>query len=131
MAGVYGTFYENFPELQERFRVWTNEDRSDERTVVAIYMPDRGGGIKRRKYSSGNTSLDMLEEDKFYISAAFDDKVHTGDYVKQQGNLYILRLTKCLPFDKAAGYRIYTVERLTGSTPDKTEQLNVKEGTFA
>ena len=51
MGGVYGSFLENFPELLESFSVWTKEDKTDIRTVRAIYMPNKGSGLKRRKYT--------------------------------------------------------------------------------
>ena len=59
MSGVYGDFLENFLELREPFDVWDKEDASDIRQVIAVYMPNEGGGIKRRKYTSGNTGLDI------------------------------------------------------------------------
>lgn len=42
-----------------------------------------------------------------------------------------MRLVNILPYDKAAGYRVYKVELVTGTTPDKNQPLNVKEATFA
>ena len=130
MAGVYGSFYECFPELQERFDVWTNPDKSDIRSIVAIFMPNQGSVIKRRKYTSGNTALDIQDSDELYVSIAFGKRIREGDYI--QGNDGILRrLTGLVPYDKAAGYRIYTVERVTGATAEKTEELKVKEARFA
>lgn len=131
MSGVYGDFVETFPELRELFQVWTMPDKSDIRDVVAIYMPNKGSGIKRRKYTSGNTTQDIVDDDEFYVSTVFENMVHEGDYVQKPGDAIIRRLTKVLPFDKAAGYRIYTIERVTGTTPDKDQPLIVKEGKFA
>lgn len=127
MAGVYGTFVEEFRELSEPFYVWTLEDKSDIRLVRAIYIPNKGSGIKRRKYTSGNTSLDIIDEDDFYISRKYDACVKIGDYVTRMHDNIIMRLTGEVPYTKAAGYRIYTIERVTGSTPDKDEKLKVKE----
>ena len=36
-----------------------------------------------------------------------------------------------LGFEKAAGYHVFTIERVTGTTIDKQEPLKVKEGYFA
>lgn len=131
MGGVYGSFLENFPELLESFSVWTKEDKTDVRTVRAVYMPNKGSGIKRRKYTSGNTTLDMSGDDDFYISHKYDSLVKEGDYVEKIGDNTIMRLTELLPYDKAAGYRIFKIERVTGTTPYKNQDLNVKEATFA
>lgn len=131
MNGVYGSFIENFPELYESFIVWTKEDKSDVRTVRGIYMPSNGDTIKRRKYTSGNTALDIKEVDEFYISRKYDNYVKTGDYIQKVKDNIIRRLTGMVPYDKAAGYRIYVVERVTGTTTDKNEELSIKEATFA
>lgn len=131
MSGVYGTFYENFPELQERFQIWTKEDKSDIRSIAAIFMPSSGSTIKRRKYTSGNTALDITDSDEFYVRALYFDKVNVGDYVQKPSDPFTYRLTGMLPYDRAAGYRVYTIERVTGHTPDKNQELKVKEATFA
>lgn len=131
MGGVYGSFYEEFPELVERFHVWTAEDRSDQRLVTGIYMPTKGSGIKRRKYTSGNTALDITESDEIYFSRKYDRQVKEGDYIQKINDNIIMRLVSIVPYDKAAGYRVYKVERVTGTTPDKDKPLNVKEAVFA
>ena len=127
---VYGSFIEHFSELEDSFYIWTAEDRSDQRLVRAIYMPNKGSGIKRRKYTSGNTALDITESDDFYIRRKYYGLVKEGDYVQKVNDNIIMRLTKDVPFDKAAGYRIYTIERVTGTTPDKVQDLLVKEAVF-
>lgn len=131
MGGVYGTFVENFPELFETFSVWYADDKSDITTVRAIYMPEDGDGIKRRKYTSGNTGLDIIEDDQFYISHKYDSQVKVGAYVQKVNDNIIRRLTKVMRYDKAAGYYIYKIERVNGTTIDKTTDLPVKEGYFA
>ena len=130
MSGIYGTFYENFLELQELFEVWDKEDASDMRKIVAIYMPDGGDGIKRRKYTSGNTGLDITESENFYISSRFADQVNIGSYVRGKDKV-LRRLTQRTPYDKAAGYQVYIIERVTGATKDKSQSLGAKEGYFA
>lgn len=127
MGGVYGSFIELFPELFESFHIWTLEDKSDLRTVRAILMPSKGDSLKRKKYTSGNTALDILRSDDFYISRKYDSQVKIGDYVQHIGDNSIMRLTGEVPYDRPAGYRIYNIELVTGSTPDKNESLNVKD----
>lgn len=131
MGGVYGSFYEEFPELVERFHVWTAEDRSDERLITGIYIPTKGSGIKRRKYTSGNTALDITDIDEIYISRKYDGQLKEGDYIQKINDTLIMRITNNVPYDRAAGYRVYTVELVTGTTYDKNQYLNVKEATFA
>lgn len=131
MGGVYGSFIENFPELFETFTIWYSDDKSDAITVRAVYMPNKGNGIKRRKYTSGNTALDITEDDHFYISRKYDSQVKIGAYVQKLNDNIIMRLTKVVPYDKAAGYRVYLIERVNGTTIDKDQDLPVKEATFA
>lgn len=131
MGGVYGSFYEEFPELVERFHVWTAEDRSDERLITGIYIPTKGSGIKRRKYTSGNTALDITDVDEIYISRKYDGQVKEGDYIQKISDNLIMRVTNNVPYDRAAGYRVYKVELVTGTTYDKDQPLKVKEATFA
>ncbi len=132
MSGVYGDFIEVFPELREPFEAWDKEDASDKRTVIAVYMPNRGGGLKRRKYTSANTAHDITDEDEFYIDNIQGTKVRVGTYIRQLSDpQYVLRLTHDVGYDKAAGYHVYTIERVTGANIDKQEELKVKEGYFA
>lgn len=131
MSGVYGDFVENFMELYEVHNVWTKEDRSDIRKISALYLPTKGDGIKRRKYTSGNTALDIQDIDVIYVSAAFKDKVKVGDYIQKVGDPYFMRIVNDVPYLKAAGFMVFAVERVTGATPDKDKPLGVKEGYFA
>lgn len=131
MGGVYGDFLEYFSELYEPFNVWTLPDKSDMRKVVAVHITSGGSSMKRRKYTSGNTAHDIVDTDQFYISRKYDSTVKIGDYIQKINDNIIMRLTALLPYDKAAGYRIYTIERVTGTTVDDTEDLHVKEATFA
>lgn len=131
MAGVYGDFVECFRELYEVHDVWTNPDKSDLRHISAIYLPSKGDELKRRKYTSGNTALDVQDRDVIYVSISFRDKIKVGDYIQKVGDPYFMRVAGDLPYEKAAGYMVFTVERVTGETPDKDEELGVKEGRFA
>ena len=129
--GVYGNFLLAFPELKERLKVWTKEDRSDERNIVAIYMTTEGGGIKRRKYTSGNTSLDVVDSDDLYVDHKYKALINVGDYFQRKHDSFIYRVINRKPYDMAAGYLWFNVERVTGATLDKNEALPVKEGYFA
>ena len=132
MSGVYGDFIEVFPELREEFDVWDKEDASDIKRIIAVYMPNEGGGIKRRKYTSGNTGLDITNADEFYVTCTYDKDVKVGTYVRQLSDpRFVMRLTHDVGYDKAAGYHVYEIEWVTGANIDKTEDLVVKEGYFA
>lgn len=131
MAGIYGDFIEAFPELMESFYIWRQDDRSDQYLVRAIYLPGGGDAIKRRKYTSGNTGLDIKGSDDFYITESQAKNILIGDYVARPDSNEIFRLTELLPYHKAAGYRLYTVERVTGTTINKDKDLDVKEAYFA
>lgn len=130
MSSVYGSFIEHFSELMETFNVWTFPDKSDIRTVRAVLMPNKGSGIKRRKYTSGNTGLDVVDSDDFYIGRKYYEHVKIGDYISKVSDNIIMRLTTQVPFDKAAGYRMYKVELVTGATSEDTQQLQIKEASF-
>lgn len=130
MSGVYGAFLECFPELMETFMVWSKEDKSDAHKIRAVYIPDAGDGIKRRKYTSGNTGLDITESDYIYIQHKYATQISIGNYIQRNG-FPLMRLTGVVKYDRAAGYQVYTVERITGATFEDTEKLPVKEATFA
>lgn len=130
MSGVYGDFIENFPELYELFEYWYKPGE-EHHFCKAVYMPTKGDGIKRRKYTSGNTALDMTETDEFYINHIYDDKVKVGAFIRKVNDNIIMRLTHNVPYDKAAGYRVYTIERVTGANEEQQQELPVKEAYFA
>lgn len=132
MNGVYGTFLEHFSELNEKFDAWNKEDASDKFEIVAVYMPTSGSGIKRRKYTSGNTGLDVTESDQLYVTNFWNEHLREGTYIRRlEHPEFIMRLVNEVPYDKAAGYHVWEIERVTGATIDKTENLKVKEPYFA
>ena len=90
MSSVYGSFIEHFSELMETFNVWTFPDKSDIRTVRAVLMPNKGSSIKRRKYTSGNTGLDIVDSDDFYIGRKYYEHVKTGDYISKVSDNIIM-----------------------------------------
>lgn len=132
MSGVYGDFVECFPELRELCDAWNTEDASDITRIIAIYMPNEGGGLRRRKYTSGNTALDVVENDDFYVACAYDNVCRVGTYIRRINHPeWVMRLTNDVGYDLAAGYHVFKIERVTGANIDKTEDLDVKEGYFA
>lgn len=128
---AYGSFITEFPELHEMIRVWTKDDRSDERRIRVIYVPGKGEEIKRRKFTSGNTALDIVGEDHIYVNLVFKDKIKTGDYFLREGDNIIKRVVKEVAYSKAADYIDMAVQDVTGTTPDRDKELKVKEPIFA
>lgn len=94
-------------------------------------MPFAGSSLKRRKYTSGNTALDVQEENEIYLHPVYSSYIKEGTLLKvfSKPN-YFLRVVSELPFDTIGGFQIHRVQRVTGSTPDKQEKLNVKEPRF-
>ena len=128
---VYGGFITAFPELLETIQVW-KETKEDSKLLRVIYIPSKGEEIKRRKYTSGNTSLDIINEDQIYVKTILKSKINVGDYfVRLIDNKIIMGVTGQVSYSKAADYIVYTVQKVTGDTIDDTEKLNVKEGYFA
>lgn len=128
---VYGGFITAFPELLETIQVW-RESKEDSKFLRIIYIPSKGEEIKRRKYTSGNTSLDIVNEDQIYVKESLKSKINVGDYfTRLLDNKVILRVTGRVPYSKAADYVVFTVQKVTGNTADDTGKLGVKEGYFA
>lgn len=124
---VYGDFISCFPELQEQIEVWTDE--SDIRTIPAIYLPDKGSMLKRRKYTSGNTALDVEDDDFIYIHKNYISQISEGDYMRRSDKI-IWRVVGKVDYSLPADYACYAIERVTGATANHTEQLVTKEGSF-
>ena len=76
---VYGDFVACFPELNEPIEVWT-ENNEDLRTITAVFIPSGGSTIKRRKYTSGNTTLDVADSDLLYVHTSYLSQISTRDY---------------------------------------------------
>jgi len=131
MSGAYGDFLQAFPELYETCQVFDKEDKTDIRTIRCIHLTQHGDGIKRRKYTSGNTGLDITGDDQIFVLAKYMRLVNIGTYVLFQDTLDWYRLTKLMSYKKAAGYAVYKVELVTGATADSDADLNVKEPYFA
>lgn len=126
---VYGDFLACFPELNESIEVWT-EDTDDIRNITAVFIPSGGSDIKRRKYTSGNTSLDITEEDLLYVHVSYLPQISTGDYFRRTDKI-IWRVVGKLDYAVPADYNVLRVAKVTGATQEQRDPLPVKEGYFA
>lgn len=126
---VYGTFIEHFSELIEP--IYVMEGNVIVKTITGIYMPLEGSSLRRRKYTSGNTALDVQEENEIYLHSMYGKYIKEGTLLKVYSRPeYFLRVVSEVPFDTIGGFQVHRVQRVTGSTPDKQEKLNVKEPRF-
>lgn len=126
---VYGDFLACFPELNESIEVWT-EDTDDIRNITAVFIPSGGSDIKRRKYTSGNTSLDITDEDLLYVHVSYLPQISTGDYFRRTDKI-IWRVVGKLDYAVPADYNVLRVAKVTGATQEQRDPLPVKEGYFA
>lgn len=126
---VYGDFLSCFPELQEQITVWTKEDKSDSRGIPVVYIPDRGSKIKRRKFTSGNTALDIEDDDYLYVHSSFISQISEGDYFHRADKI-IWRVTGRVDYSLPADFICYAVEKVSGATSEQQEPLVIKEGRF-
>lgn len=126
---VYGDFLACFPELNESIEVWT-EGMEDTRTITAVFIPSGGSNIKRRKYTSGNTSLDITDEDLLYVHVSYLSQISTGDYFRRTDKI-IWRVVGKLDYAVPADYNVLRVAKVTGATQEQQDPLPVKEGYFA
>ena len=126
---VYGDFLACFPELNESIEVWT-EDMDDIRNITVVFIPSGGSDIKRRKYTSGNTSLDITDEDLLYVHVSYLPQISTGDYFRRTDKI-IWRVVGKLDYAVPADYNVLRVAKVTGATQEQQDPLPVKEGYFA
>lgn len=129
--GVYGNMLTAFPELMRMIEVWTKSDFSDIREITAVFIPTQGDQLKRWKFSNRGTAIDYSDKDQLFVSIEFKDKITIGDYFRDPEDGDIRRVTGRQDFNHPGGFVVFTTERLTGATADQTEELKVKEATFA
>lgn len=130
MSGVYGSFVECFPEITRTYDMWNDKD--EQWTIRAMYIPAKGESIVRKKLTAGNTALDIADDDLIFVVQKYEHMVHEGDYFRRHGsNAVMQRVVKDLGYSLAGGYHIYSVQRVGGSRPDQTDSLGVKDGTYA
>lgn len=130
MSGVYGDFLSSFLELLDVIEVWTLEDKSDLRYINGAFIPGKGDSIKRRKYTSGNTGLDIVGSDSIYTFTQNDKIIYVGDYLSIPGSPYIWRVTNVQSYNRAADFIVCNIERVTGTTPENNGELKIKEAQF-
>ena len=76
--------------------------------------------------------MDVTESDQLYVLDRWSKQLREGTYIRRlEHPEFVMRLINEVPYDKAAGYHVWTIERVTGATIDKTEDLKVKEPRFA
>lgn len=130
MGGVYGNFLDVFPELKRRFVLW-DKDKTYENTIIAVYFDEDMIGMTGIRMGRRNvTAVDIKDDGMLYVGSPYIEKVHIGDYFKHPMEQTIMRVTKRMAFDFAAGYATFHTERLTGTTPEQTGELKVKEPEF-
>lgn len=129
--GVYGNFLTVFPELMQTITVWTLKDHSDERKVRCIYADTLPDGIRRKKFTSQNTAQDLFEDAQIYVDTRYAKWIGVGDYFRNPNQDYMMRVVAQREYNYAAGYIVFNVERVGGTTPDQTGELKVKEAYFA
>lgn len=128
---AYGAFITAFPELMQTVTVWTEYDRSDKRQIRVLYVPSKGDVIKRRKYTSGNTLLDIQGDDVILVHTRYTKEIKIGDYVLFPDDDTPYRITAPRNYSNAADFRMYGIQRLTGADDTQQERLEVKEPYFA
>lgn len=129
--GVYGNLLTAFPELYRRIEVWTSPDKSDIRTITGVYLPTKGDKLKRWKFSNRGSATDYSDDDQLFVSQTFRDKVHVGDYFYDPDEHDLHRVMGEQDFNHPGGFIVFSTEHVTGATADHTEELQVKEATFA
>ena len=127
---VYGDFLACFPELNESIEVWSDDEVGGVRNITAVFIPSGGGDIKRRKYTSGNTALDITDEDLLFVHISYLDQISTGDYFRRTDKI-IWRVVGKLDYAVPADFNVLKVAKVTGATIEQQEPLPVKEGYFA
>lgn len=135
--GVYGNFLSAFPELLQSISIWSRDDKSDEHTIAGIFIPTKGGKLKRYVFSNkagysdyNSTAIDRTDDDQLFVGIAFRDKVHIGDYFADPEDGSLHRLVGEVSYMHSGGFVVFTTERVTGASMMHTEQLQVKEATF-
>lgn len=128
---VYGGFLTAFPELHRSLKVFTKEDKSDIRTIRAVYMPTRGDRLERQKFTSRGKALQYFEDDSLFVGKAFIDKIRVGDYFYSPNDETLQKVVGQAEWQFEGGFTRFVTERVTGTNVDQQDELKVKEAQFA
>lgn len=128
---VYGGFISAFPELFRTIQVFTKEDKSDIRTIRGIHMPTKGDTLSSQKITNRGKAIQYFGNDCLYVSRYFRDKVNIGDYFYSPNDTELNRIVGMSEWQYEGGFTKFTTERVTGSTFEHTEELDIKEAEFA
>lgn len=132
---VYGNLLAAFPELIRTITCWTapNEGtvKQNERTIRGVFLPTRGDKLEYQKYSNRGRAIQYFEDDHLFVGQAYASKVDVGDFFYDPEDSNVHRIIGRMNLQFAAGYTCFTTQRVTGSTIDHTEELEVKEAEFA
>lgn len=128
---VYGNMLSAFPELMRTITVWTAKDKSDARTIRAVYLPSKGDTLKRQKFTNRGQGIEYFEDDYLYVGRRFADKIDIGDYFEEPNAGHISRAVGRADYVHEGGFVAYITERVTGATIATSEPLEVKEAQFA
>ena len=131
---VYGNMLAIFPELFRTITVWTeaNEpgEKENERVIRGVFMPTRGDRLAYQKYSNRGRAIQYYEDDHLFVTKKYADKIGVGDFFYEPENKHIHRIVGAVDLQYMGAYTCFTTERVTGTTIDHTENLDVKEATF-
>lgn len=132
---VYGNMLAIFPELLRSITVWTapNEtaEKQNERVIRGAFLPTRGDKLEYQKYSNRGRAIQYFEDDHLFVGTQYADKVAIGDFFYDPDHHNIHRILGEMDLQFVGGYICFATQRVTGTTIDHTEKLNVKEAEFA
>lgn len=135
--GVYGNFLSAFPELLRTIHVWTKDDKSDTRSIAGVFLPTKGGKLKRYTFSNkagfsdyNSTAIDYTDDDQLIVGRTFKDKVRIGDFFDDPDDMSIHRITGEVDYMHSGSFIVFITERVNGATSQHTEMLQVKEAAF-
>ena len=125
MTGVYGNFLTVFPELFDTISF------RDGRRFRGIVVDTRNANIFRQKIGNKNTNtLDLDNLSYMYMNTDTARKLQEGDRFVHPEYGYEMSIVGRVPHNKAAGYTIFRIERVSGADSTQTERLDVKEPLF-
>lgn len=128
---VYGDVLNAFPELMQSIDVWTRHDMSDVRRIKGAFLPTRGDRFMRQKYTSRGSAYQYFEDDRLFVGRHWLDRIHTGDFFRDPIEGHIHRICGVVNLHHIGGYAAFITERVTGANCEQTDELAVKEPSFA